>query len=123
MKIGSINVEPPIVLAPIAGMTDRFFRPLIKKMGGCGLLVTEMVSADGLIRNNRQAHELAVIGDEEKPVGVQIFGHCPETLSRGAVEVEESGADFVDINMGCPARKVTARGGGASILKDPALLL
>jgi tRNA-dihydrouridine synthase B len=122
VKIGSITVDPPIVLAPIAGITDRYFRPLVKKMGGCGLMVTEMVSADGLTRGNRQARALAVIETGERPVGVQLFGHCPETLAKGAAEVEAGGADFVDINMGCPARKVTARGGGASLLKDPALV-
>ena len=122
MTIGSIKVAPSLILAPIAGITDRYFRRMVKTMGGCGLVVTEMVSADGLTRGNIQAHELAAFSEEERPIGIQIFGHSPETLARAAEKVQEKRADFVDVNMGCPARKVTSRGAGASLLKKPELV-
>jgi nifR3 family TIM-barrel protein len=111
-----VVIEPPLVLAPLAGYTDRAFRSLIRRSGGCGLVVTEMVSSEGLTRGSRLSKEMAAVTGEAYPVGVQIFGRDPLRMSRAASIVEELGASLVDINMGCPVRKVTRSGAGAALM-------
>lgn len=119
LTIGSkVEMETPLVLAPLAGHTDRAFRGLVRDLGGCGLVVTEMVSSEGLTRGSEFSKELAAITWSERPVGVQIFGNDPARMGEAAAMVEEMGADLVDVNMGCPVPKVTRKGCGAALMKD-----
>ncbi len=113
-----VTVDPPLVLAPMAGHTDLTFRALVRRLGGCGLVVTEMVSSEGLTRGCRVSRMLAKIADEERPVGVQIFGSDPRRMADAAAMVESSGASLVDVNMGCPVPKVTRSGAGAALMRD-----
>jgi nifR3 family TIM-barrel protein len=118
LKIGGLNLECGIVLAPMAGITDAAFR-LMARRTGCDMAVTEMVSAEGLVRNGRKTRRFIELHPEERPAGVQIFGANPEAMAAAASIVEENGADLVDINMGCPAKKVTRTGAGSALMKDP----
>ncbi len=117
-KIGSLLLSNPLVLAPLAGISDLPFRLLAKEQG-CGLVYTEMISAEGLVRNRKAVGGLMKSCPEERPLGVQIFGCNPHSMAMAAKIVEESGAEAVDINMGCPVRKVVSGGSGAALLKDP----
>ena len=114
----SVKVDPPLVLAPLAGHTDRAFRALVRRLGGCGLVVTEMVSSEGLTRGSKASREIASVTEGERPVGVQLFGTDPHRLAESAVIVEELGANLVDVNMGCPVPKVTRLGAGAALMCD-----
>ena len=105
MKVGSLTLAPPFALAPMAGMTDTAFRRLVKRRGGCGLVVTEMVSSEGLVRGIDRTLEYAEYTEEERPVSIQIFGGDPEKMAAAAQIVEGMGADLVDVNMGCPVRR------------------
>ena len=102
MRIGEIALESPLVVAPMAGMTDSAFRRLVKRQGGCGLVVTEMVSSEGLVRGIDRTLEYAEYTEEERPVSIQIFGGDPAKMAAAAQIVESMGADIVDVNMGCP---------------------
>lgn len=113
-----VEMKAPLVLAPLAGHTDRAFRGLVRDLGGCGLVVTEMVSSEGLTRGSEFSKELAAIEPDERPVGVQIFGSDPERMGEAAAMVEDMGADLIDVNMGCPVPKVTRKGSGAALMKD-----
>jgi len=115
---GTVEMKSPLVLAPLAGHTDRAFRGLVREIGGCGLVVTEMVSSEGLTRGSDFSKELAAITPDERPVGVQIFGNDPERMGEAAAMIEDMGADLVDVNMGCPVPKVTKKGSGAALMKD-----
>ncbi len=115
MRLGTLQLGSRLLLAPMSGITDYPFRRLAKEKG-CGLVVTEMVSAEGLLRKKGA---LLQIGDDEHPVSVQLFGSKPETLSRAAVTVESMGADGIDINMGCPADQVVDAGAGADLMRFP----
>jgi tRNA-dihydrouridine synthase B len=117
---GSVRIETPLVLAPLAGHTDRAFRGLVRELGGVGLVVTEMVSSEGLTRGSEFSREIAEVSRDERPVGVQIFGCDPERMGDAASMVEDMGADLVDVNMGCPVPKVTRTGSGAALMKDEA---
>jgi nifR3 family TIM-barrel protein len=114
----SVSIDPPLVLAPLAGYTDRAFRGLVRRSGGCGLVVTEMVSSEGLTRGSRFSRQIAAVTFEERPVGIQVFGSDPARMADAAAVVEELGASLVDINMGCPVRKVTRTGAGAALMCD-----
>jgi len=116
-KIGSLFLSNPLVLAPLAGISDLPFRLLAKEQG-CALVHTEMVSAEGLVRNRKALGGLMKSCPQERPLGVQIFGSNPESMAAAAKIVEEWGADVVDLNMGCPVRKVVSGGSGAALLKD-----
>ena len=120
MKIGSINLSPPFALAPMAGMTDTAFRRLVKRRGGCGLVVTEMVSSEGLVRGIDRTLEYAEYTEEERPVSIQIFGGDPEKMAAAAQIVEGMGADIVDVNMGCPVPKIAKHNAGCSLMREPA---
>ncbi len=120
MKIGSITLEHPVALAPMAGMTDTAFRRLVKRRGGCGLVVTEMVSSEGLVRGIDRTLEYAEYTEEERPVSIQIFGGDPEKMADAAQIVEGMGADVVDINMGCPVPKIAKHNAGCSLMREPA---
>jgi tRNA-dihydrouridine synthase B len=120
MKIGSIQLAHPVALAPMAGMTDTAFRRLVKRRGGCGLVVTEMVSSEGLVRGIDRTLEYAEYTEEERPVSIQIFGGDPATMADAAQIVAGMGADIVDINMGCPVRKIAKHNAGCSLMREPA---
>ena len=120
MKIGSINLAPAFGLAPMAGMTDTAFRRLVKRRGGCGLVVTEMVSSEGLVRGIDRTLEYAEYTEEERPVSIQIFGGEPEKMAAAAQIVEGMGADIVDVNMGCPVPKIAKHNAGCSLMREPA---
>ncbi len=118
------RIRPATVLAPMAGLTDTVFRHLIREQGGCGLLMTEFTSADGLARRGG-AHERTrrylYFSEDERPIAAQLFGADPETLAAAAAEVEALGFDQVDLNLGCPAKKVV-KCGGSGLLRDLPLL-
>src|SRR5215211_6109101 len=119
MKIGKIDLAPPLALAPMAGMTDTAFRRLVKRKGGCGLVVTEMVSSEGLVPGIDRTLEYAEYTEEERPVSIQIFGGDPEKMAAAAQVVEGMGADIVDVNMGCPVPKIAKHNAGCSLMREP----
>jgi tRNA-dihydrouridine synthase B len=119
MKIGKVDVAPSFALAPMAGMTDTAFRRLVKRRGGCGLVVTEMVSSEGLVRGIDRTLEYAEYTEEERPVSIQIFGGDPEKMADAAQIVEGMGADIVDVNMGCPVPKIAKHNAGCSLMREP----
>jgi tRNA-dihydrouridine synthase B len=114
-------IRPATVLAPMAGVTDNVFRRIIREQGGCGLLMTEFTSADGLARANRRTRRYLHFSAEEHPIAAQLFGANPDTLAQAAALVEELGFDQVDINLGCPAKKVV-KCGGSGLLRELPLL-
>jgi tRNA-dihydrouridine synthase B len=119
VKIASIALDHPVALAPMAGMTDTAFRRLVKRHGGCGMVVTEMVSSEGLVRGIDRTLEYAEYTEEERPVSIQIFGGDPRVMADAAQVVEGMGADVVDINMGCPVPKIAKHHAGCSLMRDP----
>lgn len=119
LQIGSQTLSSPFVIAPMAGMTDTAFRRLVKRQGGCGLVVTEMVSSEGLVRGIDRTLEYAEYTEEERPVSIQIFGGDPEKMADAAQIVEALGANIVDVNMGCPVPKIAKHSAGCSLMRDP----
>jgi len=119
MKIGPVALAHPVALAPMAGMTDTAFRRLVKRMGGCGLVVTEMVSSEGIVRGIDRTLEYAEYTEEERPVSIQIFGGDPAVMAEAARRVEAMGADIVDVNMGCPVPKIAKHNAGCSLMREP----
>src|SRR5947207_4714913 len=119
MRIGKVALESPFAIAPMAGMTDTAFRRLVKRHGGCGVVVTEMVSAEGLVRGIDRTLEYAEYTDEERPISIQIFGGDPEKMADAARIVEGMGADIVDVNMGCPVPKIAKHNAGCSLMREP----
>ena len=119
MKIGSVDLKSPYAIAPMAGMTDTAFRRLVKRHGGCGLVVTEMVSSEGLVRGIDRTLEFAEFTEEERPVSIQIFGGDPAKMAAAAQIVEGMGADIVDVNMGCPVPKIARHNAGCSLMREP----
>lgn len=117
-KIRNIEINPPLILSPMAGVTDYTFRRLIKRRGGVGLVVSEFISVEGLTRGNPKSKRQMRFDEEERPFAVQIFGGQPERMAMGAEMAEEVGADILDVNCGCPAPKVVKHGGGSALLKD-----
>ena len=120
-KIGSVEIENPFVLAPMAGVTDLPFRGLCKEQGA-GLICTEMVSAKAISFHNKNTKALMEINPKEHPVSLQLFGNEPELMAEVARSIEEQPFDILDINMGCPVPKVVNNGEGSALLKDPALI-
>ena len=122
MKIGNINIKNPLLLAPMAGVTDLPFRLICKRMGA-NLVYTEFVSSNGIIRENKKTLNLIKFIDEERPIGVQIFGEYPEVVGKSAKMVYDMfKPDLIDINYGCPVPKVTKKGAGSAALKDLPLM-
>src|SRR5437867_3407396 len=119
VRIGSIQIDQPFAVAPMACMTDTAFRRLVKRRGGCGLVVTEMVSAEGLVRGIDRTLEYAEYTEEERPIAIQIFGGDPEKMAAAAQIVEGMGADIVDVNMGCPVPKIAKHNAGCSLMREP----
>lgn len=116
--IGGVRIDPPLALAPMAEVTDTYYRSLIKELGGAGLVVSEFISAEGLTRDNARTKQMLAFSEAERPVAIQIYGGDPDRMDDAAAIVEEQGVDIVDINMGCPVRKVVSHGAGSALLKD-----
>ena len=122
MKIGKINIKNPVLLAPMAGVTDLPFRIICKEMGA-DIVYTEFVSSNGIIRENKKTLDMIRFIDQERPIGVQIFGEDPEVVGLSAKMVEDHfSPDIIDINYGCPVPKVTKKGAGSAALKDLSLM-
>ena len=118
VKIGNIDIDNPIILAPMAGVTDRPFRLICKELGA-SIVYTEFVSAEGIIRENIRTLDMISFKKEERPIGVQIFGDNPKSVSDSAKFIYENfQPDIIDINFGCPVPKVTKKGAGAAALKN-----
>jgi len=117
--IGDVRITPATILAPMAGVTDTVFRRFIKNLGGCGLIMTEFTSADGLFRCRESKRKRYLhFYDDEHPISAQLFGSDPEVLAGAAKIVEDLGFDLVDLNLGCPAKRVVKCNGGSGLLRD-----
>lgn len=122
-QIGNVTIAPATVLAPMAGVTDTVFRRFIREMGGCGLLMTEFTSADGVLRSkDKKAKRYLHFYEDEHPISAQLFGSNPASLSEAAKMIEGLGFDLVDLNLGCPAKKVVKCNGGSGLLRDLPLI-
>lgn len=120
MKIGKIELDAPLALAPMAGITDLPFRVICRRLG-CGMTVSEMVSAKGLLYKNVKTTEMLRIDTAERPTAIQLFGSVPSELAAAAKMVQASGADIIDFNMGCPVPKIVNNGEGSALMKNPQL--
>ncbi|HIT32540.1 MAG TPA: tRNA dihydrouridine synthase DusB [Candidatus Enterenecus stercoripullorum] len=119
MKIGNVEIPSPIVLGPMAGVTDLAFRTVCRELSEC-YTVTEMVSTKALCYGDKKTPTLLQLGPKEHPAGVQVFGSDEECMERGAaLALEKSGADILDVNMGCPVPKVVNSGDGSALMRDP----
>lgn len=121
MQIGSLVLDNCTILAPLAGITNLPFR-LLAKEAGCGLVYSEMISSNGLIRDSKRTHRMLDSHPREKPLSIQIFGSDPAIMAEAATIVESSGADILDINLGCSVRKVIRTGSGAALMREPELV-
>jgi tRNA-dihydrouridine synthase B len=121
-KIRDVVINPPLILAPVAGHTDSLFRQVIKELGGCGLVVSELVSTEGMTRRQGKTWNITRFEERERPVSIQIFGSDPGRMAESAAMVAAMGADIVDINLGCPVKKVVRQGGGSNLLRDLPLM-
>ena len=120
MKIGNLQIDHPVMLAPMAGVTDLSFRLLCKEQG-CGYMISEMISAKAVLYNNKNTEVLLAKRDEEGPVALQFFGSDPEIMADMAARLEDRGFAAFDINMGCPVPKIVNNHEGSALMKDPAL--
>ena len=119
LRVGAVRIAPATVLAPMAGVTDTVFRRFIREMGGCGLLMTEFTSADGVVRwRDATAKRYLHFFEDERPISSQLFGSHAESLAEAARRIEAHGFDMVDLNLGCPAKKVVKCNGGSGLLRD-----
>ncbi|HWZ75317.1 MAG TPA: tRNA dihydrouridine synthase DusB [Candidatus Sulfotelmatobacter sp.] len=119
VRIGTVTISPATVLAPMAGVTDTVFRRFIRNLGGCGLIMTEFTSADGVLRKKDQkAKRYLHFYEDEHPISAQLFGSDPNVMAEAARMVEGLGFDLVDLNLGCPAKKVVKCNGGSGLLRD-----
>lgn len=117
MQIGSITIDPPVLLAPMAGVSNRAFRAIARSQGAT-LCTTEMVNANALLHHSAKSYWLMELDPGETPVGIQIAGSDPDVMAAAAREAEAHGADLIDINMGCPVPKVVKNGDGSALLTD-----
>jgi tRNA-dihydrouridine synthase B len=119
LRLGSVEIAPATVLAPMAGVTDTVFRRFIRNLTGCGLIMTEFTSADGVLRaKDKKAKRYLHFYEDEHPISAQLFGSNPEVMAEAARMVEGLGFDLVDLNLGCPAKKVVKCNGGSGLLRD-----
>lgn len=126
LRIGRVEIRPATVLAPMAGITDTIFRRLIRELGGCGLIMTEFTSSHGIVNAVRaggrgRTLKYLYFEPDEHPIGAQLFGADPDVMAEAARQCEALGFDLVDINLGCPAKKVCRANGGSGLLRDLAL--
>jgi nifR3 family TIM-barrel protein len=120
-KVRDLTIRPATVLAPMAGVTDTLFRRVIRGLGGCGLLMTEFTSSEGITRSAKKTLRYLYFQPDEHPIAAQLFGADPRVMAEAAKMVEDHGFDAVDINLGCPAKKVV-KCGGSGLLRDLELL-
>ena len=120
LKIGTVTLDNNVMLAPMAGVTDLPFRLLCQEQG-CGMVVTEMVSAKAILYKNKNTRELLTVRSEERPAAVQLFGSDPEIMAEIAAQIEDGPYDVIDVNMGCPVPKIVNNGEGSALMKDPKL--
>src|SRR2546426_2927821 len=119
LTIGDVHVAAAAVLAPMAGVTDTVFRRFIRNLGGCGLIMTEFTSADGILRaKDKKAKRYLHFYEDEHLISAQLFGSNPKVMADAARMVEDLGFDLVDLNLGCPAKKVVKCNGGSGLLRD-----
>jgi len=118
MRIGSVPLEQPLILAPMAGITDQYFRLILKRIGGIGLVTMEFISSEALTRGSGKTRHMMQFSEEERPLAIQIYGSHAERMAEAAEFVEALGADVVDINMGCPANKILKGCAGAALMGD-----
>src|SRR5438105_1996191 len=119
VQIGDVRIAPATILAPMAGVTDTVFRRFIRNLGGCGLIMTEFTSADGVLRaKDKKAKRYLHFYEDEHPISAQLFGSAPQVMADAARMVEDLGFDLVDLNLGCPAKKVVKCNGGSGLLRD-----
>ena len=121
LKIGSVELPNPVILAPMAGVSDLPFRLLCREQGA-GLVCMEMVSAKAIAYHNRNTERLMEINDREHPVSLQLFGSEPDLMAEIAAQIEDKPFDILDINMGCPVPKIVGNGEGAALMKNPKLI-
>src|SRR6266567_5750880 len=121
LQIRDLTIRPAAVLAPMAGVTDTLFRRVIRGLGGCGLLMTEFTSSEGITRSAAKALRYLYFQEDEHPITAQLFGANPAVMAEAARMVKDLGYDAVDINLGCPAKKVV-KCGGSGLLRDLPLL-
>jgi nifR3 family TIM-barrel protein len=117
-SVGPVRVDPPLAHAPMAEVTDTYYRSLIKELGGVGLVVSEFVSSEGLTRKNERSRQMLAFNESERPVAIQIYGGDPDRMDDAAAIVEAEGVDIVDVNMGCPVKNIVNNGAGSALLKD-----
>ena len=118
LELGAVPVDPPLILAPMAGITDTYFRSIIRKVGGAGLVSMEFISSESLTRGSERTMNMLAFEQEERPLAVQIYGSSAARMAAAASIVEEIGADVCDINMGCPANKILKGCSGAALMAD-----
>jgi tRNA-dihydrouridine synthase B len=118
MRIGHVALDEPTILAPMAGITDQYFRLILKRIGGVGLVTMEFISSEALTRGNEKTRHMMEFSEEERPLAIQIYGSHPQRMADAAEFVQALGADIVDINMGCPANKVLKGCAGAALMGD-----
>ncbi|MBT3251013.1 MAG: tRNA dihydrouridine synthase DusB [Candidatus Marinimicrobia bacterium] len=122
MKIGDLSIDNPVFLAPMAGVTDHAFRVICRSMGA-GVVYSEFVSSEGIIRENQKTLDMMNFTEDERPIGIQIFGHNPEVVGKSAKLIRERfNPDIIDINYGCPVPKVVKKGAGSGALRDLVLM-
>ncbi|MGH9518751.1 MAG: tRNA dihydrouridine synthase, partial [Terriglobales bacterium] len=118
----AVLIAPANLLAPMSGITDTVFRQYIRDLGGCGLIMTEFTSGDGIVRSEKVARRYLSFDESERPIAAQLFGSDPAVMADAAKIVERMGFDSIDLNLGCPAKKVVKCNGGSGLLRDLPLL-
>src|ERR1700719_4493380 len=117
IKIRDLSIRPATILAPMAGVTDTVFRRVIRSLGACGLIMTEFTSAEGLTRKAARTLRYLYFDEDEHPIAAQIFGSDPAVMASAAALTEDLGFDHIDVNLGCPVKKVV-KCGGSGLLRD-----
>ena len=124
MKISGLEFRPQaLFLAPMEDVTDAVYRKVINRFGGTDMMYTEFISADGLIRNGKKSLQKLLIGSDSRPIAIQIYGHVTESVVKAALMAEDAGADLIDLNFGCPVKKIANRGAGSGMLRNIPLML
>jgi tRNA-dihydrouridine synthase B len=118
LNLGPVRIDPPLVLAPMAGITDHVYRLMLRRIGGVGLVTMEFISSEAITRGNARQLRKLVFSDEERPLSIQIYGSDPDRMAAAADIVQELSPDVCDINMGCPANKVLKGCAGAALMGD-----
>src|SRR6266851_1354549 len=121
LRFGSVPIDPPLILAPMAGITDHAYRLMLRRIGGVGLVTMEFISSEAITRGVARQLRKMLFSEEERPISIQIYGSDPERMAAAADIVEELSPDVCDINMGCPANKVLKGCAGAALMGDPDL--